>query len=492
MLDERPTGAPSVSRDVDVRVVEIVPRQIFASVGVPRFVNAPPPAHRRVVLVDLYWTRDKDPRVPLGHASILATLRARGIDVRSLVVAVNEPHLDAAGLCAAILEHTKGIAPTDVDVAFGAYVWGEALLRDVLRRLRREGFEGRLILGGPQISYSGAGLEHLYPEADAFVRGYGEEALATLAVTPHVHPIAGVHWAGTSDAVTQATVNLESLPSPWLSGTIPLAGQSFIRWETQRGCPFRCSFCQHREPGARLRRRTLALTRIEAEIDLFCAAGVREIAVLDPIFNVAPHALAVLHRFADRGFTGRLSLQCRAEALDDAFLDAASALDVCLELGLQTIHAHEGRAIQRGNQIDRVDAALAGIRARGLSHEVSLIFGLPLQTLASFEASVAWCLAREVPVIKAFPLLLLRGTALERDRNQWALEDGGGPMPMVVRSNSFDLHDWRAMARLSEALRLTEGRHPKDLRALRRLAATLEPDLLRWAPSEAQCPEEAA
>ena len=31
-------------------------------------------ASRRVVLVELYWTRDKDPRVPLGHASILASL----------------------------------------------------------------------------------------------------------------------------------------------------------------------------------------------------------------------------------------------------------------------------------------------------------------------------------------------------------------------------------------------------------------------------------
>lgn len=45
---------------------------------------------RRVVLVDFYWTRDKDPRVPLGHASLLAALRADGVEVRSVVIAVNE------------------------------------------------------------------------------------------------------------------------------------------------------------------------------------------------------------------------------------------------------------------------------------------------------------------------------------------------------------------------------------------------------------------
>ncbi|MCB9619820.1 MAG: hypothetical protein H6724_10285 [Sandaracinus sp.] len=85
-------------------------------------------------------------------------------------------------------------------------------------------------------------------------------------------------------------------------------------------------------------------------------------------------------------------------------------------------------------------------------------------------------------MIKAFPLLLLRGTALDRDRDTWSLRDSGGTMPMVLRSSTFDVDDWRDMARLSEALRVTEGRHPKDLRELRRLAATLEPDLLRWAP----------
>jgi radical SAM superfamily enzyme YgiQ (UPF0313 family) len=318
---------------------------------------------------------------------------------------------------------------------------------------------------------------------DAFVRGYGEEVLTALAATAQPQSILGVHWAGTPDALAQAAVNLEALPSPWLSGTIPLQNQPFVRWETQRGCPFRCAFCQHREPGARLHRRALGLPRIEAEIDLFCRSGVREIAVLDPIFNMAPHAVGVLERFAGHGFTGRLSLQCRAEAVDDAFLDAAAALDVCLEFGLQTIHAEEGRVIDRRNHIDRVDKALAGVRARGISHEVSLIFGLPLQTVESFEASVAWCLEREVPVIKAFPLMLLRGTPLERDREKWSLGESGGPMPVVLRSSTFDIDGWRAMARLSEALRLTERRHPKDLRELKELAAAQEPDLLRWVPA---------
>ncbi|MCA9578459.1 MAG: radical SAM protein, partial [Myxococcales bacterium] len=182
------------------------------------------------------------------------------------------------------------------------------------------------------------------------------------------------------------------------------------------------------------------------------------------------------------GFGGRLSLQCRAEGMRPEFLDAAAQLNVCLEFGLQTIHEDEGRAVDRRNDIARVDRTLAAVRERGIAHEVSLIFGLPHQTLASFQDSVGWCLERHVPVLKAFPLLLLRGTALERDRARWGLCATDGEMPLVTHSNTFTHEDWRQMARLSDALRLTEGNHPTTIEALVARSAGLEPDLFRWLP----------
>ncbi|MFO0563986.1 MAG: B12-binding domain-containing radical SAM protein [Polyangiales bacterium] len=442
---------------------------------------------RRIVLVDLYWTRDKDPRVPLGHASLLASLRARiDLDVRSLVFAVNTGRLAPDAVVAAILTEVGGLARDEVDVALSAYVWSESLVHAIVARLRRAGFEGRIVLGGPQISYADAtmGLERLYPGVDVFIRGYAENALADVASSPRRRDVSGVHWAGADDRAQQAAVDLDALPSPWLTSTLSLDGQRFIRWETQRGCPFRCSFCQHRESGVRLRRRSLALSRVDAEIDLFCRSGVDDIAVLDPVFNASPRATEVLRRFVERGYRGRLSLQCRAESIDEPFVEAAAQLDVRLEFGLQTVHDGEGRAIERRNDLARVDRSLRAVRDRGIHHEVSLIFALPTQTLASFEASVAWCLEREVPVIKAFPLMLLRGTALDRTRDRWALRESDAPMPMVVASSSFTEGEWQKMAALSEALRRTEGHHPRSLRELQRLASTLDPDRARWSPAD--------
>jgi radical SAM superfamily enzyme YgiQ (UPF0313 family) len=439
---------------------------------------------RLVVLVDLYWTRDKDPRVPLGHASLLASLRqVPGVTVHSIVVPVNGADLTATELADRVLAAAVGPAEA-VDVAIGAYVWGEGLLRGLLRHLRRRGFRGRIILGGPQISYAGPGLELLYPEADAFVRGYGEEALASIACTPGRPPICGVHYAGEEDdPLEQARVDLEAIASPWLTGVFPIEDQRFIRWETQRGCPFRCSFCQHREPGARIRRRQLARSRVVEEIALFCRHGVRDIAVLDPIFNIGSDATDILRVFTAAGFRGRLSLQCRAELVMDEFLDAAQRLDTRLEFGLQTIHPAEDAIIERKNDVGKVDHVLADVRRRGIPHDVSLIFGLPEQTLGSFLESVRWCLERRVPVIKAYPLMLLRGTELERSRHRWGLRERGESMPIVVRANSFNEREWAQMNRVSVALAATEGMHPAGLPGLLRLAESANPDLGRWQSS---------
>jgi hypothetical protein len=446
-----------------------------------RSMSLHPAPRRHVVLVDLFWTRDKDPRVPLGHASLLTALRRNpDLDVRSIVVAVNDPGTTVESVTAWILAEVGDSPPADVDVAIGAYVWNEAFLKVLLPCLRAAGFGGRIVLGGPQISYASEGLESLYPEVDAFVRGYGEESLVLLATQGDRGPIDGVHYAGEPDQRALSRADLEQLPSPWLAGTLKLEQGQFVRWETQRGCPFRCSFCQHREPGARLRRRSLLLSRTMQEIDLFCRSRVGEIAVLDPVFNMGPNAIPVLERFAAGGFTGRLSLQCRAELLSGEFLSAAAALDTCVELGLQTIHDFEAEAISRRNDTQKVDRALADLRRLGVDHEVSLIFGLPGQTVATFIESVRWCLERHVPRIRAFPLLLLRGTALDMRRERWGLVTDGRDMPMVVRSSTFSEAEWSQMARISEALRSTEGKHPQRISELLELGEMLTLQRDRW------------
>lgn len=434
-----------------------------------------------IVLVDFYWTRDKDPRVPLGHASLLAELRRAGVPTTPIVYPVNRELPDTDQIVRRLLDEIQRLGP-NTDLAIGVYVWSEDVVTALLKNIRNRGYRGRIILGGPQISWAEPGVDRLYPEADVFVRGCGEEALVHLAYGRPASEFQGIHLKGDFDLADRATIDLGKIASPWLQGVIPLNERHFVRWETQRGCPYRCTFCQHRQPGERRKWEGSDPERVLDEVRAFCESDVDQIAVLDPIFNIGGNSLPVLRALIEFGYQGELSLQCRLEMLNEEFLELASKLDVVLEFGIQTVHKNESKACGRANTIQKMDAWLQRVRELKIKHEVSLIFGLPEQTLESFGQSIAWCLDRRVPIIKAFPLMLLRGTQMERDRARWAMIDGGGSMPLAIESNTYSQSDWRAMAQLSDALSQTEGNHPTKFKDLQGLASNLQPNLLRWAP----------
>jgi radical SAM superfamily enzyme YgiQ (UPF0313 family) len=402
----------------------------------------------QAVLLSLDWLRGKDPRRSLGHASILARLRAiEGVATTSLEFAVNSPGFRRECVLASVL--AAAAADEQTCIAIGAYVWNDPDVQWLLPALRRSGFRGSIVLGGPQISYAPPGIDEKYPDADFFVRGYGEDALVRLL--QGADPIPGVTRRGLDRTSARAEVDLLALPSPYLSGSITTS--SFVRWETQRGCPYSCAFCQHLEAGAKLPLRKLSQERIDAEIELFVARGVQDIAVLDPVFNDDPvHAVRVLHRLACLGYSGRLSLQCRFEDVTPDFLDACQLLNVCLEFGLQTIQPAEMKAIRRKNHLATVESVISQLRSRAIDFEVSLIYGLPQQTVSSFRTSVEWCLTRGVPTVRVFPLMLLRGTPMERDRARWRLVENDEAIPLVVESNTFSRSDWAEMRRIAEQL----------------------------------------
>jgi len=430
-------------------------------------------ARKKLLLLSLDWTRPKDPPMSLGQASIVAKLRQEKIPVIPQSWAMNNPQFNIKQVVEFVMSH----AQEGVDLAMGAYVWHEPLTQTLLNTLKQEQFPGRVILGGPQISYTKHGLEKYYPQADVFIRGYGEDALAKLWLSEQEKPpIAGVHYAGEPDLGQSANVDLEHLPSPYLTGII--RPQPFIRWETQRGCPFRCAFCQHRESDAGMTRRKLQSSRVKEETQCNLENPIiNDIAVLDPTFNSGPHYIAILHQLVEGKYTGKLALQCRIEMIRDEFLEAVEALNktahVVLEFGLQTIHPTEAKIIQRPNNLTKVRRILSQTRDRRIATEVSLIFGLPNQTVQSFKESIEFCKDYGVPTIYAYPLMLLRGTPLHAKKEQLQLIESSDlelqinriqeNIPHVVASPSFSYEDWCSMAKMAESLDQYNEQKGKEL-----------------------------
>jgi radical SAM superfamily enzyme len=286
----------------------------------------------------------------------------------------------------------------------------------------------------------------------------------------------GIHYAGRLDKVQSAKTNFDALPSPFLNDLIP--NQSFIRWETQRGCPFSCSFCQHRESSS-LKRRHFDFTRIAHEAKWLCRpdSKVHDLNLVDPTFNSGPNYLNVLNELIKYQYHGKIALQTRLEMIKPEFIDAVVKLNqtamVVLEFGLQTIHRNEQTFIDRPSNMTKIDKMLNEIHEKSIECEVSLIFGLPGQTVDSFQKSIDYCHQRHVQVVHAFPLMLLRGTPLYEQREKLNLTESDEGVcdeidriqeygiKHVVSSPTFTYHAWRKMAELAGNLEVQNNSYLK-------------------------------
>ena len=98
---------------------------------------------------------------------------------------------------------------------------------------------------------------------------------------------------------------------------------------------------------------------------------------------------------------------------------------VVLEFGLQTIHKNEMKMINRMNNLKRVEEVVVNCRNSNVTYEISIIYGLPNQTLDSFRKTVDYCKEKLDPdILHAFPLMLLRGTELFDKKDILQLTEG--------------------------------------------------------------------
>jgi len=200
-----------------------------------------------------------------------------------------------------------------------------------------------------------------------------------------------------------------------------------------------------------------------AELKFLSDKNVNKINIVDPVFNIGHDYLWILEQIATMGAHFRLSLQCRADLIRGAegarFLDLCKALNVCLEFGLQSIIPSECLAINRRNDLDRISHVFRDLNRRQIDYEVTLIYGLPTQTVRSFQESVSYLQGLDCPKIRAFPLMLLRGTELWAQKQRWGYrEEPNGPyhIPVTVESNTFTRDEWVSMKLLADALNPAE------------------------------------
>lgn len=365
-----------------------------------------------VSLLSMGWYRRKDPRLPLGMAYIYSNLKNTfpedQIDVTMIETDVRDNLTNS-------IHQILALNPTVIGI--GVYAWNSNQTKTVIKSLRELGFGGVIVLGGPEITYGGNELNAEFPEAQFFVKGFGEIAFTNIIQylkSNSWNNIPGVYRAGEEigNVLADPTTSLASSPFGRDDLVKELIGDGFARWQTQRGCVYRCTFCAFKMPNNRIIESDLET--VEFELIKIAEVSPKNVAVLDPVFFLNKmRAMNILEMMKKITPDTTYNLQTRFEHLDADIIEKIDPDHIILECGLQTLDLGVQRRIKRINNREKVKEIIKNLNARKIRFETHLIYGLPGQTMESFASDIISLNQMGCNKLRIFPLSLLRGTEIE-------------------------------------------------------------------------------
>lgn len=452
------------------------------SVGPTRVRNtsalhpADPPSTGRVP-VYAPWFREFGPPLSLG----MLTAAARHHDGGKLVA-----HYE--------IRRPEPIDSFDADQAerrgpgvllLSCYVWSLDANLDLARRARARNPELFVVLGGPSVPKYPADtdlfLQRHHDAVDVLVRGEGEHVLCEILelLRPKcmggplrfdpgtLRQIPGVAFLEERGQVISGPdpvriADLDSLPSPYLSGEFdhitPNEWRFLLAIETNRGCPYGCTFCDWGS-STQSRIRKFDLDRVRAEIAWAGENDAPSIMLTDANFGILSRDVEIAAAVAEtRRRTGNPEHLALTPAkntirhlveITSTLVDSGVVPTICISL--QTTDAHVLKLIDRENiSIDAYLELAADFRRHGLPLVGDFLLGLPGQTVGSFSSDLQFSFDHEI-LPRTWHTALLPNAPMNapdyRERHGIRCDDKG----LVVETSSFDPVDRLRMMGLRRA-----------------------------------------
>ncbi|MBU5612020.1 B12-binding domain-containing radical SAM protein [Geomonas azotofigens] len=346
------------------------------------------------------------------------------------------------------------IARTAPDlVAFSIYVWSRDHAVAVARELRALLPGVVLCAGGAEPTANPEGLldEGLF---DFLVRGEGEgslvQAVRSLATGRKPAGVPGVVLPGEPAASLPASLHLDSIPSPYLSGRLDPRSAGGALWQLSRGCDFACSFCFDHKGSGGVRR--FSMERVEAELRLFARVKVPQVFVLDSTFNKDARRAKEILRLIRKVAPGiHFHFEVRSEFIDAEMAELFASVTCSLQIGLQSADAAVLRGVGRGfDRDDFVNRAFL-LNQSGAIFGFDLIYGLPGDTPQLFRASLDFALSLYPNHLDIFPLAVLPGTRLHGKAQALGVRHLAAPPYTVVATSGYTPEELAQAGRLAAA-----------------------------------------
>ena len=295
-------------------------------------------------------------------------------------------------------------------VGFSTYVWNAQISLESARRLKRANPELLVIFGGPQVPDHAEHFLRTHAFVDLVVHNEGERTFVGILErlsSRDWHGLRGVSYlAADGRYVRELPVermrNLEEVPSPFLGGTFDQLiadnpdEQWIGLWETNRGCPFQCTFCDWGSAVA-AKMTTFGFERLQRELQWFADRTIKYIFVCDANFGIQKRDVEIAEAVADvrrrTGYPHGFSVQNTKNATERAYLTqkilADAGLNKGVALSMQSLDPTTLKNIKRDNiSLDTYFNLARRFTADDVETYSDLILGLPGETYASFRDGV--------------------------------------------------------------------------------------------------------
>lgn len=344
--------------------------------------------------------------------------------------------------------------PLPIAIGFSMYVWNRELCCEIAVELRRSHPAVILFCGGPEVtadpeSVTNCGI------FDFVIVGEGEVPFLSLcqalAVGGDYSEIPGILHPGSPILPPPPPVtDLDTIPSPYLTGVIDTHANPGILWQLSRGCSFTCDFCFDSRGIHGVRH--FSLNRVESELRHFTASGVLQIFVLDSTFNLdRERAKKILRMIKKCAPDIHFHFEVRSEFIDREMAKLFAQIACSLQIGLQSADREVLKLV--GRSFDKADfTAKAGLlNESGAVFGFDLIYGLPGDTLDGFRNTLDYALSLYPNHLDIFPLAVLPGTRLASRGMALKMRWNIKPPYILEATDSFSTADMAAAAELAVA-----------------------------------------
>lgn len=329
-------------------------------------------------------------------------------------------------------------------VMVGNYVWNEALGLHFLRMAKEANPNCLTIMGGPNISNEAdRQIEFVKarPEIDVYILGEADFLAADL-VRYYLEDGKSVSKLGERDipscvykrpdgtfvrnAIWERRRAIDDIPSPWLTGVMDefFDGKLAPMIETNRGCPFTCTFCVQ---GTRFYTKVnhFSTERLKDEIDYIAkmihekspSMGTLRIAdanygMYERDVELSEHIGKAQARYGWPTFIDATTGKNRPERIVQSLEKVNGAL--VLYQAVQSLDENVLRNVKRSNiKLSAYEQINIYVRGRGLRSNSDLILGLPGESLQTHLTALHKILDSNINSMHCFQAMMLKGAEME-------------------------------------------------------------------------------